>query len=75
MENSSHAIFFTWSEKGIIGTGDANNKQRFEITNIKLYVPVVILSTQDNEKNLLQQLKTGFRRTIHWNNYQSEPTI
>ena len=54
---------------------NANNKQRFEITNIKLYVPVVILSTQDNEKNLLQQLKTGFRRTIHWNNYQSEPTI
>ena len=54
---------------------NANNKQRFEITNIRLYVPVVILSTQDNEKNLLQQLKTGFRRTIHWNNYQSEPTI
>ena len=32
------------------------------------------LSTQDNEK-LLQQLKIGFKRTINWNKYQSEPKI
>ena len=38
----------------------------------KLYVPVVTLSTQDNAK-LLQQLKSGFKRTINWNRYQSEP--
>ena len=25
--------------------------------------------------NLLQQLKTGFKRTINWNKYQLEPTI
>ena len=30
----------------------------------------VTLSTQDNEK-LLQQLKSGFKRTINWNKYQS----
>ena len=36
----------------------------------RLYVPVVTLSTQDNT-NLLQQLKSGFRRTINWNKYQS----
>ena len=33
---------------------------------------VVTLSTQDNAK-LLQQLKSGFRRTINWNKYQSGP--
>ena len=38
----------------------------------KLYVPVVTLSTQDNAK-LLQQLKSGFKRTINWNKYQSDP--
>ena len=29
-------------------------------------------STQDNAK-LLQQLKSGFKRTINWNKYQSKP--
>ena len=33
---------------------------------------MVTLSTQDNAK-LLQQLKSGFRRTINWNKYQSDP--
>ena len=41
---------------------------RFAITDTKLYDPVVTLSTQDNAK-LLQQLKTGFKRTINWNNH------
>ena len=29
------------------------------------------LSTEDNEK-LLEQLKSGFKRTINWNKYQSK---
>ena len=45
---------------------------RFTITDTKLYVPVVTLSTQDNTK-LLQQLKSGFKRTINWNKHQSDP--
>ena len=68
-------IFLAWSEKCIIVTGDygdnASNQQKFGITDTKLYVPVVTLPTQDNEK-LLQKLKTGFKRTIEWNKYQSE---
>ena len=40
----------------------------------QLYVPVVTLSTQDNAKPL-QQLKSGFKRTINWNKYQSKLTI
>ena len=47
-------------------------KQKFKITDTKLYLPVVTLSTQDNAK-LFQQLKSGFKRTINWNKYQSDP--
>ena len=43
---------------------------KFAITETKLYVPVVTLSTQDNAK-LLQQLKCGFKRTINWKKYES----
>ena len=43
---------------------------RFAIADAKLYVPVVTLSTQDDAK-LLQQLKSGFKRTINWNKYES----
>ena len=45
---------------------------RFAITGTKLYVPVVTLSTQDSGK-LLQQLKSGFKRPINWNKYESDP--
>ena len=40
----------------------------FMITNTKLYVPVVTLSTKDNT-NLTKQLNEGFKRTIYWNQY------
>ena len=46
----------------------------FERTDTKLYVPVGTLLTQDTAK-LLQQLKSGFKKTIHWNKYQSKKTI
>ena len=47
-----------------IYTNVANQNPTFEITETKLYVPVVTLSTQDNAK-LLQQLKLGFKRTVN----------
>ena len=46
----------------------------FTITDTRLYVQVVTLSTNDNAE-LLQQLKSGFKRTIIWNKYQSKVTI
>ena len=46
----------------------------FAITDTKLYVAVIALSTQDNVK-LLQQLKSGFKRTFNWNKYQSKLTV
>ena len=39
----------------------------FTITDTRLYVKVVTLSTNDNAE-LLQQLKSGFKRTINWIN-------
>ena len=45
-------------------------KKNLQITETKLYVPVVTLSTQDSAK-LLQQLKSGFKRIINWNKYES----
>ena len=43
------------------------------MTSEKIYVPVVNISTQDYTK-LLQQLKSGFKCNIIWNNYQSKPS-
>ena len=46
----------------------------FKITDTKLYVPVVTLS-KENDTKLLEQLKSGFKRTIKWNKYKSQMTI
>ena len=46
----------------------------FEITDTRLYVPVVTLSKENNIK-LLKQLKSVFKRTIKWNKYRSQMTI
>ena len=43
----------------------------FVATDTNHYVPIVNLSIQDNAK-LLQQLKSGFKRTINWNRYKSK---
>ena len=53
---------------------DSTGAGTFEITDTKLYVPVVTLSTQENA-NLLQQLKSGFKRVINWNKYLSKPEL
>ena len=46
----------------------------FTITDTKLYVPVETLSTQYNAK-LLEQLKSGFKRTTNCNKYQAKISI
>ena len=47
---------------------------KFKVTDTKLYVSVVILS-KENDTKLLEQLKSGFKRTIKWNKYRSQMTI
>ena len=62
-------LILTWSSTCVIT--DSNGAGTFAITDTKLYVPVMTLSTQENTK-LLQQLKSGFKRVINWNKYLSK---
>ena len=41
----------------------------FKITDAKLYVPIVILSAEDNAK-LSKLLGQRFKRSIYWNKYK-----
>ena len=59
-------LILTWSENCVISS--ATGEAKFIIAGTKLYVPVVTLSTQDNAK-MLEQLKSGFKRTINWKKY------
>ena len=63
-------LILTWSSTCVIT--DSNGAGTFAITDTKLYVPLVTLSTEENTK-LLQQLKSGFKREINWNKYLSKP--
>ena len=60
-------LILTWSDKCVLCND--TKATTFAITDTKLYVPVVTLSTQDNVK-LLEQLKTGYKRTIYWKKYE-----
>ena len=87
MINCEASLTLTWSENCVftdITTRDANPNAdpakaainvptgaAFRITDTKFYVPVVTLSTED-DNNFLEQLKSGFKRTIKWNKYRSE---
>ena len=65
----------TWTSTCVpMATSIQNQAARFAITDIKLYVPVVNFSTQENTK-FLQQLKSGFERVINWNIYLSKPEL
>ena len=65
-------LILTWSLTCVIT--NSTGAGTFAITDTKLYVPVVTLSTQDNSK-LLQQLKSAFKRTVNWNKYLSKPEL
>ena len=66
--NCEVELLLTWPKNCIISS--ATGETKFAITETKLYVPVVTLSTEDNAK-LLQQLKSNFKRKINWNKYES----
>ena len=63
-----------WLEKCVlVATNLAAQVIIFLITDTKPkhYIPVLTLSTQENRK-LLEQLKSDFKRIINWNKYQSK---
>ena len=68
-------LILTWSSTCVfVATNIPNQNATFAITDTKLYVPVVTLSTKENNK-FLQQLKSGFKRVINWNKYLSKPEL
>ena len=68
-------LILTWyANCVIVSINAANQRATFTITETKLHVPVVTLSTQDNAK-WLQQLKSGFKRTIGWKKYLSKSEL
>ena len=74
LTNFEISIQFEWFKNCILVAGTAANQNpEFKITDIKLHVPVVTLSTQDNIK-LLKQLESGFEKTINWNKYLPKTT-
>ena len=46
----------------------------FEIKETKLYVPVVTLP-KENDTKFLEQLKSGFKRTVEWNKQRLQMTV
>ena len=68
-------LVLTWSANCIIVYTDVLNQGvTFTITETKLHVPVVTLSTQENAE-LLTQLKSSFKRTTNQNKYSSKPVL
>ena len=68
-------LILTWSSWCVLIAANIQNQAAtFEITDTKLYVPVVTLSTQENTK-FFQQLKPGFKGVINWNKYLSKPEL
>ena len=80
--NCEVELFLTWFKNCVLIdklTRDADYNADpenviFQVTDTKLYVPVVTLS-KENDIKLLQHLKSGFKRTIKWNKYRSQMTI
>ena len=76
--NCEIELILTWSKNCVLADMTAANNPpiglEFQITDTKLYVPVVTLS-KENDKKLLEQLKSGFKRTVKWNKYRSQMTI
>ena len=64
-------IDLNWFRNCVIVASNADQDTSFLIIDSKPCVPVTTLLTQDNAK-LLEQLKSGFKRTINSNNYQSK---
>ena len=68
--NCKDFLELNWIEDCILSS--AENPSKFEITDAKLHVPIVILSTKESA-NLTKQLNEGFKRSVYWNSYETKP--
>ena len=70
--NCEITLYLNWSEYCVmVATNQAGQAIIFSITDSILYVPVVTLSSQDNAE-LFEKLKSGFKRPNNWNEYQTK---
>ena len=61
-----------WTKNCVLPSADGNGGDvSFKITETKLYVPIITLSTKDNV-NLTKQLNEGFKRSVYWSKYKSK---
>ena len=60
-----------WTKDCVLSGADNDNSTSYKITETKLYVLIVTLSTEDNV-NLTKQLNEGFKRSFYWNEYKSK---
>ena len=67
--NCNVHLELTWT-KGCLLSNVADNT-KFQLTDTKLYVPVVTLSANNNI-NFTKQLNEGFKQTVYWNEYKSK---
>ena len=67
--NCKAELSLKWYERCLLTVA---NTATFEITDAKLYVPIVTLSIEDNSK-LSKLLNEGFKRPIYWNEYKVTP--
>ena len=68
--NCKFYLELNWIEECILSS--AGNSAKFEITEAKLHVPIVTLSTKDSV-NLAKQLNEGIKRSVYWNSYETKP--
>ena len=68
--NGKIHLELNWIEDCILSS--AGNSAKFKITDDKLHILIVTLSTKDNV-NLTKQLSNGFKSSVYWNSYQLIP--
>ena len=56
-----------WTRYSVLST--INQNSIFQITKCEIYIPVVTLNTENNNK--LSRLSEGFERAVVWNEYKS----
>ena len=67
--NCTVYLELNWIEHCVLST--AGDSAKFAITNTKLHVPIVTLSTKDSA-NLAKQLNERFKRSVYWNSYETK---
>ena len=71
LTNCEVELILNWSVNCvIISTNVANQVLTFTITEANLYIPLV-----NYQLKIMQNITTGFKRTISWNKYLAKPEL